>query len=388
MPTTELLILGAGPYGLATAAYARHLGIDFTVVGSPLEYWRHRMPKGVLLRSGSLGQLDPLEINTLERYLHGKGFKAARTFPLAVDVFVGYADWFMDRAGITTVPSAIRQLERRDGRYEAFLENGETWRARNVAVAPGLDFFRHLPPALAAKLPRGRYTHSCAMVNFEPLAGRRCLVIGGRQSAFEWTALMLEAGVAKVHVAFRHETPRFAPSDWSWINPLVQHTVETRGWYRRLPRSEKRALERRFHEESRLKLEPWLGPRISKPNVTLWPQTRVESCATAADGSLRVRLSGGAEVEADHIVLAIGYRVDMRHVRYLSKTSVLRRLKTGAGYPALDEHFQTSLPGLFVTGLAATRDFGPLFSSLRGCPASAKIIGDHVRARAARGARE
>ena len=387
MPTTELLILGAGPYGLATAAFARHLGIDFTVVGSPLEYWRNRMPKGVRLRSGSVGQLDPLGIHTLERYLDGQAHRAARVFPLAVEVFVDYADWFMEKAGITTLSTAVGQLEYRAGRFEAFLENGETWTARKVVAAPGLDFFRYLPPSLAARLPPGRYTHSCAMVNFEPLAARRCLVIGGRQSAFEWAALMLEAGAEHVHIAYRHETPRFAPSDWSWINPLVERTVETRGWFRRLPRLEKRALEKRFREEDRLKLEPWLGPRISKANVSLWPRTQVAACRSAREGSLRVRLSGGEQVEVDHIALAIGYQVDVRRVQYFSKSSILPRLKTVAGYPALDEDFQTSLPGLYVTGLAALRDFGPLFGSLRGCPASARIIGRHVRARAPRGPR-
>lgn len=379
MPTTQLLIIGAGPYGLAAAAYAKHRGIDFVILGKPMEFWRERMPKGMLLRSGFTWHLDPTEINTLKRFLESRGIDAERLSPLPVNLFVEYADWFAEKAGIKTLPSYVRQLERRDGHFEAFMENGETMTARNVLTAPGLGFFRHLPADLAGKLPKGRFTHTCATVNFEPLAGRRCLIIGGRQSAFEWTALMVEAGVAQVHVAYRHETPQFAPSDWDWVDPLMQQTLEVRGWFRHLPKAEREAIERRFWEEGRLKLEPWLAPRISKENVKLWPRTSLESCKVLADGSLHVRLSGGAHVNVDHIILAIGYQVDVQQVPYFSKTTILPRLKTKSGFPALDEDFQTSVPGLYLTGLAATRDFGPFFGFVRGCPFSAKIIGDHIQ---------
>jgi cation diffusion facilitator CzcD-associated flavoprotein CzcO len=219
------------------------------------------------------------------------------------------------------------------------------------------------------------------MVNFEPLAGRRCLVMGGRQSAFEWTALMVEAGVAQVHVVFNHETPRFAPSDWDWVDPLMERTLEIRGWFRNLPKAEREAIERRFQEEGLLKVEPGLAPRISKYNVKLWPHSDVDSCKVLADGTLHVRLSGGAHIDVDHVILATGYQVDVQQVPYFSKTTILPRLKTSNGFPALDEYFQSSVPGLYVTGLAATRDFGPFYGMVRGCPSSAKIIGDHIQSR-------
>jgi len=40
----------------------------------------------------------------------------------------------------------------------------------------------------------------------------------------------------------------------------------------------------------------------------------------------------------------------------------------------LDERFQTSVPGLFMPGFVATRDFGPFFGFVRGCPAAATLI--------------
>ena len=48
----DLLIIGAGPFGLAMSAYARHLGIDHVIVGKPMDFWKANMPEGMYLRSG------------------------------------------------------------------------------------------------------------------------------------------------------------------------------------------------------------------------------------------------------------------------------------------------------------------------------------------------
>ena len=379
MPPKQLLIIGAGPYGLSVAAYAKHFGIDFAMSGRQMEFWRTRMPKGMLLRSGAGWHLDPMEIHTLQRYAEFKSLTLESVSPLPLDLFVNYSDWFAEQAGVKPTDSYVRNLENRNGRFEAFLENGETLIAESVVTAPGLGLFHQVPEDLASKLPKGRYTHTSAMVNFEPLAGRRCLVIGGRQSAFEWTALMVEAGVAQVHVCYRHDTPQFAPSDWDWVDPLMERTVEVRGWFRNLPQTERQAIEQRFWGEGRLKLEPWLWPRVNKGNVRLWPHAQVESSKVASDGSMHVRLSSGGAIAVDHIILATGYKVNIQLVPYFSRTTILPRIKTSHGFPVLDENFQTSLPGLYITGLAATQDFGPFYGFVRGCPSSAKIIGDHLR---------
>jgi hypothetical protein len=40
----------------------------------------------------------------------------------------------------------------------------------------------------------------------------------------------------------------------------------------------------------------------------------------------------------------------------------------------LDDHFQTSIPGLFITSMPATQDFGPFFSFTVAVRASAQLI--------------
>ena len=85
-----------------------------------------------------------------------------------------------------------------------------------------------------------------------------------------------------------------------------------------------------------------------------------------------MELSDGTELAVDRIVLATGYKADLARVPYL--TEVLPLVATADGFPLLDDAFQTSLPGLFMPGFTATRDFGPFFGFTKGCPAAADLV--------------
>src|SRR5512142_2099277 len=94
MPDTSLLIVGAGPYALATAAAARAGGIDTIVVGHPMGFWRENMPAGMFLRSGPDWHLDAAGEHTLEAFLETRGIAPGEVDPLPLSVFLDYADWF------------------------------------------------------------------------------------------------------------------------------------------------------------------------------------------------------------------------------------------------------------------------------------------------------
>jgi len=63
----------------------------------------------------------------------------------------------------------------------------------------------------------------------------------------------------------------------------------------------------------RLKLEPWLTPRLASPVVHTWPHTEIASVAERPD-SLAVELTSGVVLEVDRVVLATGYKVEMSRV--------------------------------------------------------------------------
>jgi FAD-dependent urate hydroxylase len=231
-----------------------------------------------------------------------------------------------------------------------------------------------LPPELSARLPRDRIAHTATLVNFSDLIGKRCLIVGGRQSAFESAALMIEAGVDSIDLVYRHETPRFVASDWSFTDEMIDNTLRVRGWFRCLDPREQEAINKRFWSVGRLQLEPWLWPRINTRNVRLWPKSRIAGWRATRDGMIEARLDGGNLISVDHVLLATGYRVDLSRVTYLSEYIASDRLRVNGGFPVLDEDFQTTLPGLYVVGQASVPSFGPFFGFVRGCIAAARIV--------------
>jgi cation diffusion facilitator CzcD-associated flavoprotein CzcO len=379
---TDLLIIGAGPFGLAIAAQAAHLGIDYLVVGKPMEFWRKNMPAKMFLRSSWDWHLDPLDIHTIERFLESRGQTTAEIEPLSLDFYLEYAEWFQTQKGIIATPRVAQRLDRsaENGSFVTTTSDGNTIEARNVALAPGFRYFANVPEELKTRLPAGRYEHTCEFVDFSAAANKRYLIVGGRQSAFEWAALLLEAGAQAVYVSHRHESPAFAVSDWSWVEPLVDRMNEDPNWFRRLSTEEKDTLNRRLWAEGRLKLEPWLEPRITNDRVRVLPRTEIVECVER-NAELFVTFSDGQTLTCDEIVLATGYKVEIGRIPFLANGNVLPDLETRNGFPILDEQFQTSVPRLFITSMPATQDFGPFFGFTVSVRASAKLICKAVKAR-------
>jgi cation diffusion facilitator CzcD-associated flavoprotein CzcO len=361
---TQLLVIGAGPYGLATAAHARRQGIETLVLGEPMSFWRENMPAKMMLRSGPDWHLDVAGEHTMMAFLAERGVDPADVDPIPISLFLEYTDWFRERAGVAVEPDLVEDLVKPDSRFEATLRSGRRVAASAVVAAPGISRFGVIPDWVERDLSPHNWSHTCELVHFEELRGKRVLIVGGRQSAFEWAALLADEGVAEVHVVHRHDPPAFAPADWSFVDPLMNLTVEVPGWFRGLPQEEREAVAKRFWAEGRLKLEPWLTPRLTSPTVHRHPHASVDECREEA-GGIHVRLSTGESLVVDHIVLATGYKPDMNKVPYLS--GVVEDMELADGFPVLDDYFQTSLPGLFVTGFPATRDFGPFFGFVRGC---------------------
>ena len=378
---TNFLIIGAGPFGLAMAAYAKQYNIDHLIVGRPMDFWKSNMPKGMFLRSGLDWHLDPLETHTLEKYLEAKKISPDTVEPIPVDFYLDYSQWFMEQKRIEPIEDFVERLcwsPDKQKPFEATMETGETIQATNVLLAIGFRYFKNIPEELAQIVPAGFFSHTCDLVEFDSLKRKRCLIIGGRQSAFEWAALIHEAGAASVHVSHRQDTPAFTKSDWSWTEQMIKGLDKDPGSFRKLSPEEREEINQRFWAEGRSKLEPWLWPRINKETIKIWPKTKVVKCDELPTGDLEITLSTEAKFVVDHVVFATGYKVNIGNVPFLAEGKILDKLKTKEGSPVLDEHFQTNIPGLFITSMPATRDFGAFFAFTVSVNASAKIIGSNI----------
>ena len=370
--STQLLVIGAGPYALSTAAIARECGIDTVIVGRPMAFWREHMPDGMFLRSGADWHLDADGVHTFMAFLDERQIVPADVDPIPIGLFLEYVEWFQNAKQIDVRQDLVVDLSKPDGRFEAQLASGESIVADTVVCAPGIRHYTNLP-AWAASLPDERTAHTCDLVRFDELAGARVLIVGGRQSAYEWAALIREHGAERIDIVHRHDVPRFDRVSWKFVDEHVENTINVPGYWRKLAPAQQEAIAARFWEVGRLTLEYWLTPRLDWEGIHRWPGTEVVNVAHV-DGQERlgVALSNSERLAVDKIVFASGYRADLTRVPYLA--GLIERIDTADGFPVLDTSFETSLPGFYVTGFSATRDFGPFFGFVKGSPAAATLI--------------
>jgi len=369
---TQLLVVGAGPYGLSTAALALEHDIDTVVLGRPMDFWKTNMPAGMFLRSGLDWHLDAAGIHTLSAYLEEHAIAAGDVDPIPIGVFLDYAQWFRRAKRIEVREELTVDLDERDGRFTATLENGEQIVADAVVCAPGIRHYMTVPH-WASHVPPGRAAHTCDLVRFDEMAGQRVLIVGGRQSAYEWAALAREHGAARIDIVHRHDVPRFEQVSWSFVDEHVQRTLSVPGYWRNLATRQQRQITQRFWEVGRLTLEHWLTPRLDWDGIHRWPNAEVVRCgATASGGDVAVALSNSEQLNVDRVIFASGYRADLSRVPYLA--TVLDRIAIRDGFPTLDERFGCTLKGLYITGFSATQDFGPFFGFVKGSAASATLI--------------
>ncbi|MEU7060279.1 NAD(P)-binding domain-containing protein [Streptomyces sp. NPDC046197] len=371
--STRMLVVGAGPYALSAAALAREHGIDTVTVGRPMGFWREHMPDGLLLRSGPDWHLDATGEHTLRAYLRERRLTADEVDPIPVSVFLGYADWFRHAKQIAVREELVTGVTRHDGTFETEFSGGGRVRSDVVVAAPGVGYFGELP-GWAAEVPPDRAAHSSDLICFDTLSGRRVLIVGGRQSAYEWAALISEHGAERVDVVHRHPAPRFAPVSWDFFDDYVENTLGVEGWWRRLTSTEKAAIHTRCWQAGRATLEPWLPPRLPSSVVHVWPQCQVVHVdgGGGSGGCMKITLSNSETLLVDQIVFATGYAADLNRVPYLA--GLLDQIATRNGFPVLDEGFQTTVPGLYLTGFAATQDFGPFFGFVKAAPASSTVL--------------
>jgi FAD-dependent urate hydroxylase len=372
---TELLVIGAGPYAFSAAAYAKARGMRTRIVGRPMSFWREQMPRDMFLRSGRDWSLDADGVHSFAAYFEDRGFGPDEHDPIPIWVFLDHTEWFGEQKGLEVEEVLVASLAHHDDRFEAAMSDGSAITSTHVLAAPGIAHFAQLPEWYD-EVPGDRRTHTSERVSFEDLAGARVAIIGGRQSAYEWAALLCDHGAARVDVVHRHATPAFEKVSWAFVDPYVEQTLQHRGWWRGLSAEGRQAIALEFWQVGRLTLEHWLSPRLDPAVVRSRPMTHVTAVDAGDPGVVRLALSDGDLLEVDHVIAASGYRADLAAVPYLA--GVLDQVSVTDGFPDLSPGFETTLPGLFVTGFAATRDFGPFYGFTKGCPSAARIAVDEM----------
>ncbi|MBZ3907282.1 FAD-dependent oxidoreductase [Streptomyces griseiscabiei] len=391
-------VIGAGPFGLSTAAHLRAHGIPVRVFGEPMVSWRDNMPAGMLLKSTpAASSIDaPQAGHTLADYCDAAGIRRLVTDEdiIPVETFIAYGEWFQQRLVSELERVRVVSVDRgKGGGFELKLDSGELFAARAVVVASGLFGLAHLPPELVGAAadgptPAGPVSHSSQHADLGRFKDKDLIVVGAGQSALETAALAAEAG-ARVRVVARGsgavafgappwKQPRLRPESpfgraWSlWALSYYPHP------YRYLPADTRHYLVRRV-------LGPlgawWLRERF-EGRVEVREVARVVR-AGVVDGRphVVVREHDGrtAELGADHVIAATGYRVDLGAMGFLGH-ELRTELGVSRGAPVLGAGFRSSIPGLYFTGLPAAASYGPVMRFVCGTEFASPRLARHLAA--------
>ena len=385
----DVVVIGAGPYGLSVGSHLKAKGISACVFGEPMEFWANKMPEGMLLRSPRVASnlSDPDRAFTLQAYEAAS--KKEPCAPLPLDTFVEYGRWFRHQLGSDLDSRTVLRVDRDQPGFRLTLQDGQEIRSTFVVVAAGIGPFKKRPPVFQNLSPQ-QAMHCYEGRDVRKFSGKRVAVIGAGQSALESAALLHEAH-AQVEVIVRESHVRWIGMH-SWLHhmgPLSSllyssHDVGPVGISRlvaypnlvsRVPLKLRDKIRTRAVRAAGSR---WLPERLAGVKITT---SRAVSQASALGNEVALKLDDGSERRVDHVLLGTGYQVDISKYDFLPP-DLTRDVKQFDGYPRLAGGFRSSVPGLHFIGATAARSFGPLLYFVAGTEfASRELVSNILRDR-------
>ena len=322
MAVRDILVVGAGPSGLATAIAAKQLGLDCVVVekgalvNSIFHFPTHMVffTTPELLEIGGLPLVTPFEKPTR--------LEALRYYRRVVDTYGLQISLREQVVAIEPPPpgapagQAVFTVTTADVDPEGgLLETRRVREARAVVLAIG--YYDH-PNCLGVpgeNLPHVSHYYTEA----HPYYRQRVVIVGGRNSAAEAALELFRAGA---HVTLVHRRATLGQSIKYWLRPDIENRIK----------------------------EGSIAARFETHVVEIRPRSVVVERVPAADGR--------EEIPADAVFLLTGYRPD---VALMQRAGVECNEQT-LGPALAPDTFETNVPNLFVAGGAiAGRNTGSIF---------------------------
>ena len=387
----DVVIIGAGPYGLSIAAHLATSGVPFRIFGSPMSVWSNQMPKGMKLKSEGFASslADPRSQFTLAHYCRQEGIAYQDTGrPVPLETFVSYGLAFQKKFVPNLENKMVVSVQQSPVGFDLQVDDGERVFARKVVIAVGITHFSQVPDVLST-LPENFASHSSSHSDLEGFRGRHVAVVGAGASALDLAALLHGVG-ASVQVVARSSVVRFhdPPQPRSLADRVLKPMTGLGAgiklyFYVNAPRLFRLLSEKVRLDRVRKTLGPAPGWFIRDQVVGKVPLLLGVDIAGAKVQNGRVSLlltnrEGSQQtIEVDHVIAATGYRADVQRLKFLSQ-EMRTKIRVTDRSPALSSSFESSVPGLYFVGVAATNTFGPLMRFAFGSRFTARHLSRHL----------
>jgi len=299
MPIRDVIIIGAGPSGLATAIAAKHFGLDYVVLekGSLVDGIARFPINMVFFTTPELLEIGGLPLTT--PYDKPTRAEALRYYRRVVDTFQLQV----------SLREEVLSVEAPASPGEPFSVATRTPRgvtkvreARNVVMAMGYYDAPVMLNIPGEDLPHVSHFYTEAHAYYR----QRVVIVGGKNSAAE---AALEIHRAGGHVTIVHRGAAFGDSIKYWVKPDIENRVKE-------------------------------GSIAAHFNARL---TEIRSTEVVVES---VPHGGSRTIAADAVLLLTGYRADPEFMRRAGVTVSAETLE-----PAYDpQTYETNVPGLFVAG--------------------------------------
>jgi cation diffusion facilitator CzcD-associated flavoprotein CzcO len=336
----RVVVVGAGPAGLASAAELGRRGIRALV-----------LEQADAVGSSWRGRYDRLRLNSSRPFSKLPGARFARgtgMFP-SRDEMVGYLEEYAAGNGIDVRLGTRLERIDRDGRGWVLRTSTGDVHADQVIVASGYEHTPYLPEWPGRDRFQGRLLHSAEYRNATPFRGQDVLVVGPGCSGMEIAYELAENGAARVRLAVRTPPNIIVRSA---IGPLLANGML------RLPTQKADRIMKRVREKelgdlteyglpqpeegvfSRLKRLSVAPAIVDEEMIEAIKERRVEIIAgVEALDETAVELADGARIEPDAVIAATGYRCGLEplvgHLGVLDERGVPRAVLGEPAAPGL-----------------------------------------------------
>ena len=294
MSVRDVIIIGAGPSGLATAIAAKHFGLDYLVLekGSLVDGIARFPINMVFFTTPELLEIGGIPLTT--PYEKPTRLEALRYYRKVVDMFQLQVSLFEEALSIDAPSSS----------GEPFVITTRTSRgatrvreARHVVLSMG-----YYDQPVMLNIPGEDLPHvSHFYTEAHPYYRQRVVIVGGKNSAAE---AALEIHRAGGHVTIVHRGAAFGDSIKYWVKPDIEN-------------------------------------RVKEGSIAAHFNTRIAEIRAS-----EVVLDSGQTLPAEAVLLLTGYRADPEFMRHIGVQINPETLEPK--YSA--ETYETNVPNLFVAG--------------------------------------